>query len=242
MPEHSMYVEVFGGGLNVLYAKEPINQVPGHKCKTKHCLEVVNDINEELINLHRQIQKHPQTLSYYLNNLLISRKAFNAIKSGAYKPRNDIQRGAYYFYLLSQSFGSKGNHFAMSAKSGRKPKNIYRDFKVYSNRLKFVTIEQMAFDELITKYDKVQTLFYLDPPYVGTESYYSNTSGFGKKEHERLAFMLKNIKGKFMLSYNDCDYIRELYKNFNIKEVQTNYLLSKNSRGKVVKELIIYNF
>ncbi len=31
--------------------------------------------------------------------------------------------------------------------------------------------------------------------------------------------MLDNIKGKFILSYNDCDYIKELYKNYNITEV-----------------------
>ncbi len=130
----------------------------------------------------------------------------------------------------------------MSAKSGRKPKNIYKDFSVYARRLKFVTIECMPFDELINKYDKDGTLFYLDPPYVGTEDYYANTGGFGKKEHEKLAKILLHVKGKFMLSYNDIEYVRSLYKGFNIKEVKTNYMLSKNSRGKIAKELIICNF
>ncbi len=234
MPRHSLYVEVFGGGLSVFYAKEKPN--------TTKYLEVVNDINEELVNLHRQIQRCPQTLSFYLNNMFISRVAFNAIKIGKYKPRNDIERAAYYFYQLSQSFGSKGQYFAMSAKSGRKPKNIYRDFFVYAKRLKFVTLECMPFHKLISKYDKSETLFYLDPPYVGMEDYYSNTGGFGKKEHEELAKILLHVKGKFMLSYNDTEYIRNLYKDFNIKEVQTNYLLNKNSRKKTQKELIIMNF
>ena len=51
----------------------------------------------------------------------------NNIKTKKLKPRNNIEAAAFYFYQLTQSFGSKGDNFAMSAKSGRKPKNIYRD-------------------------------------------------------------------------------------------------------------------
>lgn len=234
MPKHSMYVEVFGGGLSVLYAKD--------RPLTGRYREVINDINTELINLHRQIQKKPQTLSIYLNQLLISRNIFNAIAKGKYRPRNDIERAAYYFYLLSQSFGSKGKHFAMSAKAGRTPKNIYKSFQVYSKRLKLVTIEELNFINLISKYDKEETLFYLDPPYVGTEDYYSNTNGFGAKEHLELAVALKSIKGKFILSYNDTQNIRELYQRFKIKEIQTSYTLNPKARNNKAKELLICNF
>lgn len=229
-----MYVEVFGGGLSVLYAKE--------KPQTGRYREVVNDINADLINLHRQIQKRPESLSFYLNQLLISRHIFNAIVKNKYHPRNDIEKAAYYFYLLSQSFGSKGKHFAMSAKSGRTPKNIYKSFQVYANRLKLVTIEQLPFTDLITKYDQKETLFYLDPPYVGTESYYSNTNGFGTKEHLELATILKSIKGKFILSYNDTKYIRELYQSFKTKEIQTSYTLNGKARNNKAQEVLICNF
>lgn len=233
MPEHSMYVEVFGGGLSVLYAKEK-------PAKAKHT-EVINDINQELINLHLQIQKRPQSISMYLHQLLISRHLFYLIKTGKLKPRNNIQRAAFCYYLISQSFGSKAQHFAMSAKSGRRPKNIYRSFHVYAKRLQFVTIEQLSFQELITKYDKQGTLFYLDPPYVGTEDYYQNTQGFGKQEHQELSELLKNIQGKFILSYNDTEYIRELYKDLHVKELETTYMLN-GARRKKAKEVLITNF
>lgn len=218
MPEHSMYVEVFGGGLSVLYAKEK-PAIAKHR-------EVVNDINGELVNLHQCIQKRPESLSMYLHQMLISRHLFFAIKTGKLKPRNHIQRAAFYYYLISQSFAAKTQHFAMAAKSGRKPKNIYRNFQVYSKRLHFVTVEQLPFQELIQKYDKQDTLFYLDPPYVGTEDYYQNTQGFGKKEHQELAKLLKNIKGKFILSYNDTEYIRELYRGLHVKELEITYMLN----------------
>ena len=233
IPNHTTYIEVFGGALNVLYAKEPSK------------LEVANDINSELINLHRAIRNNPKTLSMFLNQLLISRELFNDIKSYKIKPRNHIEKASFYLYKLTQSFGSKGDNFAMSAKSGRKPKNIYKDFMNWSKRLKHVTIENKSFIELIKLYDKEESFFYCDPPYVATESYYKNTGGFGKKEHELLAAALGQIKGKFLLSYNDCKLVRELYKDFKIvssKEIE--YTLGKNVHGKSkkVSEVFITNY
>ena len=230
--EHTKYVEVFGGALSVLYAKE------------RSKLEVVNDINSHLVNLHRCIRTNPQTLSYYLNNLLISREIFDDIKHKRMKPRNKIEAAAFYLYQLTQSFGSKGGNFAMSAKSGRKPKNIYKSYKNYSKRLKGITIENKSFCELIPLYDKEDVFFYVDPPYVATESYYKHTGGFGVAEHEALAKLLANIKGKFLLSYNDCSFVRELYRGFKItstKEIE--YTLGKNVHGKKsVKEVFITNY
>lgn len=233
IPGHKMYVEVFGGALSVLYAKE------------KSKLEVVNDINSQLVNLHRSIRTNPQTLSFYLNNLFISREIFNDIRHGRMKPRNNIEAAAFYYYQLQQSFGSKGDNFAMNAKSGREPKNIYKAFTKWSQRLKGVTVENKSFQELIPLYDKEDAFFYVDPPYVSTESYYKNTGGFGLNEHKELAALLSNVKGKFLLSYNDCELVRELYKDFKIvssKEIE--YTLGKNKHGKnkSVKEVFVMNY
>jgi len=181
----------------------------------------------------------------YLNQLLISRELFDDIKFKRIKPRNKIEAAAFYLCQITQSFGSKGENFAMSAKSGRKPKNIYKSYSKWSKRLKGVTIENKSFQELIPLYDKEDVFFYVDPPYVATESYYKNTGGFGKKEHQELAALLSNVKGRFLLSYNDCDLVRELYKDFNIissKEIE--YTLGKNKAGKhkSVKEVFISNY
>ena len=231
--DHNIYIEVFGGAGSVLYQKEPSK------------LEVFNDINSELINLHRAIRNNPQSLSMYLNDLFISREIFDDIKKRKLKPKNNIEAAAFYFYQLTQSFGSKGDNFAMSAKSGRKPKNIYRDFKKISDRLKGVTIENMSFSKLIPLYDKEDAFFYVDPPYVSTESYYKNTGGFGIKEHEQLAELLSKVKGRFLLSYNDSVIVRELYKGFNIRPTkEIEYTLGKNMHGKnkSVREVFITNY
>jgi len=142
------------------------------------------------------------------------------------------------------SFGAKGDNFAMSAKS-RKPKNIYRDFLKWSQRLKMVTIENMDFEKLITNYDREESFFYCDPPYVSTESYYKNIKTFDLDDHKRLYRALKQIRGKFLLSYNDTPFIRDLYKDFTIIESgEIQYTLGKNVYGKSkkVRELFIMNY
>ena len=228
-PQHMTYCEVFAGGLNVLFRKK------------RSKLEIINDINSELINLYKTIQNLPQTLSLYLNEMLLSRQIFDDIKHKRLLPHNNIQAAAYYFYRLSQSFSSTGDSYAM-CKKDRAPKNIYRSFKVWSDRLRGVIIEKMDFSALIRNYDWENILFYIDPPYIGTENYYDMPSGFGIAQHELLAYLLENIKGKFVLSYNDCEVVRELYKNFVIKEVDVRYTMNAIVSTRKSKELIIKNF
>ena len=79
-------------------------------------------------------------------------------------------------------------------------------------------------------------MFYCDPQYHKTEKYYD--AEFNAEDHERLKRCLKVIKGRFILSYNDDDYIRELYKDFNITEAERQNNLSKGT----YKELIITNY
>lgn len=229
MPEHKSYIEVFGGALSVFYQKSASK------------IEVINDINDELINLHLCIRNKPQSLANVLNSMIISRKIFHMLKNKEIKPKNDLERAAFYFYLISTSFGSSMGQFAMSKQ--RAPKRLCRDFSLHTKRLKNASIENKSFEYILKEYDYNEALFYLDPPYVGTESYYKNVPCFGLKEHELLCDLLKNIKGKFMLSYNDCELIRELYKDFNIKELKVRYSLNNNVlKRKESKELLIMNF
>ena len=91
-PQHKHYVEVFGGGLSILFTKS------GSK------IETINDINNDLINLFEVIRDKPQSLSYCLNQMFVSRVMFNNIKLKKYIPKNNIERAAYFYYLTSQSF------------------------------------------------------------------------------------------------------------------------------------------
>ena len=84
-------------------------------------------------------------------------------------------------------------------------------------------------------------LFYLDPPYVNTEKYYD--SPFSAQDHHRLREVLSQVKGRFILSYNDHPLIRELYADYRIEGItRTTTLAGKGNNQTQYAELIIRNF
>ena len=126
---------------------------------------------------------------------------------------------------------------------GVRPKNMQRAVEflsVASERLKNVVVENLDFQHLIKTYDRPDTLFYLDPPYYEAEKYYPDR--FQSEDHKRLKETLDNIKGKALLSYNDCESIRELYKDYNIMQVDRADNLATKNGGRKYKELIIKNY
>lgn len=124
---------------------------------------------------------------------------------------------------------------------------MWRNFPLIteaSRRLQNVVIENKDFEKLIAQYDRPNTIFYLDPPYYETEDYYEDV-GFGRADHERLCNALMKIKGKFLLSYNDCPEIRELYSREGIMIESTTRLSNIAQRydaGKQYPELLISNY
>ena len=62
-------------------------------------------------------------------------------------------------------------------------------------------------------------------------------------DHIRLNAVLKAIKGRFILSYNDCDFIRNLYKDYNIRNISRHNLLPVTNENRAeFKEVIITNY
>ena len=101
-------------------------------------------------------------------------------------------------------------------------------------------IENVDFERIIKMYDRSKALFYLDPPYYGAEKYYS--ASFALEEHIKLKTALEQLKGRFILSYNDCEFVRDLYNEYNIIEVERMSNLIKGEKKPKYKELLIKNY
>ena len=135
------------------------------------------------------------------------------------------------------SFGADRKTF------GTNKKNLTNSIEYLAEvqgRLKNVVIENRDFESLIRVYDRPGALFYLDPPYHGTEKYYEG--GFSHDDHIRLKTVLDGIKGKFILSYNDDEFIRDLYKDYHIEGISRNSNLTNKMNADTFDEVIIKNF
>lgn len=222
------YIEVFGGAAWVLFNKSP------------HEMEVYNDANGDLVNLFKCVKYHRPELQRELSCMLNSRELFEDFKAQCYiKGMTDIQRAARFFMLIKSSYGADVRSFGCV----KRDINVaIQYFERIEERLTKVVIEHKDFEDLIKVYDKPEAIFYLDPPYYGTERYYQ--AQFSQDDHYRLLNRLQGIKGKFILSYNDCEFIRELYKDFNISSVDRNHNLKNRYEDAEhnYRELLIQNY
>lgn len=197
---YERYIEVFGGGGWVLFHKPPGNDI-----------EVYNDFNSLLTNLYRCVRDKPDLLMNALKYVLNSREDFDQVRRALSRKRTtDVQRAAWFYQIIRYSYASALTSF------GSQPHDMRANFPLIEQahrRLKDVVVENKDFEKLIRQYDRPVSLFYCDPPYHATEGYYQNIGedGFTEKDHIRLRDALLSIQGKFLLSYNDDAFVRELY-------------------------------
>lgn len=229
IPEHTCYIELFFGAGWVYFGKE------------KSKVEVINDIDKELINLFKMIKYHSPEIERQLEYEFSGRDIFEEYKHCTIEYLTEIHRAVRFLYLITQSFAGRGGVYGYGTNTKPSPqifyKNVLGDLK---ERLRNTYVENLSFEKIIDKYDREYSFFFCDPPYLETTGY-GNT--FGEQEHLILRDKLSNINGKFLLTINDHENIRGWYKDFNIKEVQVNYSVSKETKGRgKYKELIITNY
>jgi len=232
---YERYIEVFGGGGWVLFHKPPGND-----------FEVYNDFNGLLTNLYRCVREKPNELIDALYFVLNSREDFNIVKEALARdsPTSDVIRASYFYQLIRYSYASGLTSF------GSQPHDMWDNFPLIEQahrRLSKVVVENKDFEKLIRQYDRPVSFFYADPPYFETEKYYKNVGedGFKKEDHIRLRDTLMGIEGKFLLSYNDCSFIRELYDAPNIQiesYTRINNIKQRYDNGAQFPEILVANY
>lgn len=233
IPDHQCYAEPFAGAAWILFRKPPA------RC------EVLNDINGDVVNLYRIVQHHWEAFVAELRWVLVSREDFDRLLDTPAASLTDIQRAARYYYLHKLSFGGRmtgRRTFGTSAvmPANLNPRSIEREIAMAHRRLARVTIERMPYHELISRYDRTGTFFYIDPPYWDCEEYYGKGI-FSKEDFVRLADILSGINGRFLLSLNDVPEVRGIFGGFRIDGVITSYSCLRGENVKA-KEVLIRNY
>ena len=219
------YIEVFGGAAWLLFASE------------QHAkMEVYNDVNGQLVNLFRVVKYHPEALQKELEWMFTSREQFfDAIQE--VRGLTDIQRAARFFIAIKSSFGADCHSFGVRSRDFKGAVDFLTEA---SGRLNRVVIENLDFEQLLRIYDRPGALFYADPPYYEAEKYYPDR--FQPEDHVRLRDALGRLRGRFVLSYNDCPEVRALYQGYPMVEAERQDSLVSKSGGRRYKELMIKNY
>lgn len=231
-PEHSCYVEPFCGAAALFFLKEPVR------------VEVLNDVNSDLVSLYRVVQHHLDELIKQFRWSLASREIYGWLKATPPASLTDIQRAARFFYLMKCGFGGKVESptfgTATTAPARLNLLRLEEDLSAVHLRLHQVYVEQLDWAECIERYDREHTLFYLDPPYWGTEGY---DVPFGLEQYERMADLLRSIKGKAVVSVNDIPEMRRAFAGLPMRELSIRYQVGSGAKARAPRgELIITNF
>ncbi len=230
-PQHDAYVEAFAGGAAALMMRP--HPAP---------LEVLNDIDGDLVRLYRCGRHHLDEFVRSFRWSLVSRQMFEWAKLEHPDTLTDIQRAARFYYLQKLSFGGKveGRTFGVVTGGAGPRLNLLRieeELSAAHLRLANVVIENLPWHECVGRYDRPGTFFYLDPPYWQTEGYGVE---FPFAEYERMAQLLRTMKGKAVVSINDHPDIRRAFEGFDLVPLQIRYTIGGGaSRERPSGELII---
>jgi DNA adenine methylase len=175
----------------------------------------------------------------------------------ATQPRNDIEIAARFIALNKTCFNglyrvNQNGKFNVPMGEYKKPLICdCRNLKNVSTLLRQSNAEIQCVDyRMMLLKAETNDFVYLDPPYDPV-SYTSNftaytSNGFGREDQVQLANVFRKPADKgclVLLSNSDTPFIRELYSNFSIKEVDVQRAINcKGSKRAGHKELLISNY
>ena len=242
------YYEPFIGGAALLISLYSLNKIKE---------SVISDINKDLYNLYKIIKENPQQLIDELDNL-----EFKNNKNDYYKARelfnsitDSVNRSALLIYL--NRHGYNGLYRVNSSNKFNVPFGKYNNpgmpssgnIMALSELFQSCTIMNSDF-ELTVNNAKKGDFVYFDPPYMplSKTSYFTGYthSGFDEKDQERLAKSFQDLSdmGVYVMESNSStDFIKELYRDFNLLEVNARRNInSVGTNRNSIKELIITNY
>lgn len=209
--------------------------------------EAINDISGDVATLFRILQRHYEAFIGEMRWKLSSRAEFERLMREDPSTLTDIERAARFLYLQRLTFGGKvaGRTFGVSARTPARfdMSRLEQDLAEVHERLQPVVIEQLPYGDFIRRYDHDRALFYLDPPYWGGERDYG-AGVFDRGDFERISEQLAGIAGNFILSINGTAGARDVFRRFQVDEVDTTWTIGTAAAGggKRVTELIVRNF
>lgn len=194
--------------------------------------------NQALINEIENVKKH------YKNG----RELYETILSRRSENLDSFQRAVDFFILNRITFSGVVDcgGYSQKAFEARFTQSSIDRLKNMDSILQNCIFSNESYENLLEQEGKGVFIF-LDPPY------YSATKSklYGKKgdlhtsfNHQKLCDKLKKTKHKFLLTYDDSSYIRELYKDFYLYEYSVQYGMNNYKQAQAAKgaELLISNF
>jgi DNA adenine methylase len=147
---------------------------------------------------------------------------------------NDVfEQSVMYFVINRCSFSGATLSGGFSAESSKTRFTESSVDRIQSLNLENLEMYNLDFEEFINQHYTTDSLLFLDPPYYlenGSKLYGKNGDLQENFDHQRLYNCISKLSN-WMLTYNDCDYIRDLYKDFAILDIQWSYSMNQSKKS-----------
>ena len=216
----------FGGGSFEFYLHE------------KYDVTVMaNDKFQPLYNFWTNVKYNQSNLYNNLKSMQVqsvSKRQFNEFRTAIMTEKNSILQAEYYFIINRCSFngGTLSGGFSEQASQNRFTLSSVE--KIKEMDMAGIEFFNLDFADFMNQTAGVpKALMFLDPPYYlekGSKLYGDCGDMHEFFDHQKLFQLLKG-RTKWLLTYNNCEYIRYLYKGFNIIPVQWSYSMNKTKQS-----------
>lgn len=260
---YGRYIEPFGGSGAVLLGKAVpdkfevyndynANLVNLFRCMRDRPMEFIRELEflnlnarDDFVVLKRFFEKQEFTDEFLKQELELTSILLPAPKAEeirmlykASKEDYDLRRAVMFLKLVRYSYSSGGKSYACQLFNIA---SLFSLIEQLAKRLANAIIENQDFEALIRHYDRPDAFTYCDPPYFTSEYVYK--CGFTWDDHVRLYRAPGEAKGRWLVSYNDCQEIRELYRDYNqFGFMRIHSMVQKYEAGKEFPELLIGNY
>jgi DNA adenine methylase len=215
----------FGGGSYEFYLQNKYN-----------VKLIVNDKFTPLYNFWNQIKINKEKLCNELRNKkTVSKEDFINYRQSIIKINNEPLQQAFQYFIINRcSFSGATLSGGFSQQSSIKRYTKTSIDKIENLNLIDFSIENLDFSQFLNNYNEItKTIIFLDPPYYleNKSKLYGNKGDLHENfDHYKLYDLLK-YKKNWMMTYNDCEYIRNLYSKFIIIDIDWKYGMNKSKKS-----------
>ena len=224
--DYDLFVEAFAGAAVIFLNQDLENKK-----------SILNDLDKDLMEGYKAIKKG---ITLDENTFTFSNNP--KVQEDFYKKKHTNHNDKFIAEVIRTcgTFSAKGfgkvyrsatqSLFRKKIKNAKKQKDFFKNTRLFNTDYK----------KIIKKFDSNKTFFYLDPPYEKSDELYKNDS----IDLNEMSNLLKNIKGRFLLSINDSPNVRNIFKDFKITSLEVRGAggKGKDIGGKTRKELLIKNY
>ncbi|MFW6413800.1 MAG: DNA adenine methylase [Verrucomicrobiota bacterium] len=189
------------------------------------------DSFEPLVNFWNCVQENPGGLAERVEEYFPLPKAeFYSLQGAQHKPKDRFERAAIFYVLNRASFSGATLSGGMSPKHPRFTKSSIERLRKFHNPN--FSLKTLDFKESIVKHPDM--FMYLDPPYLIKNHLYGNNGSTHKNfDHQGLLTLLQQ-RGRWILSYNNCREICDMYADYQMLYPKWTYGMSNIKESKEV--------